>query len=108
ARRLVSSRPAAGTWSPVRPSPELAKITFVGRVRGRALPPEGPNGVPAVRAARGPRGQGAHSRIRRRARRRAPPALRAPPGLGTTRRDSGDARILPRGRARSRSLVAHP
>src|SRR3989454_837428 len=106
--RMVSIRTSAGIGPWVRPSPERSKITFVVRVRGRDLPPEGPNGVPAVRAARGPRGQGAHSRIRRRARRRAPPALRAPPGLGTTRRDSGDARILPRGRAGSRSLVAHP
>src|SRR2546425_2372528 len=45
--RMVSIRtsPGIGPW--VRPSPEQSKVTFVVRVRGKGLPPEGPNGVPA-------------------------------------------------------------
>src|SRR3989449_2469815 len=45
--RMVSIRtsPGIGPWA--RPSPEPSKITFAVRARGRGLPPEGPNGVPA-------------------------------------------------------------
>src|SRR5881296_897915 len=45
--RMVSIRtsPGIGPWA--RPSSERSKITFAVRGRGRGLPPEGPNGVPA-------------------------------------------------------------
>src|SRR2546430_561694 len=45
--RTVSIRTSLGIGPWARPSPEPSKITFAVRARGRGLPPEGPNGVPA-------------------------------------------------------------
>src|SRR3989454_2559586 len=41
----IRTSPGIGPWA--RPSSERSKITFAVRGRGRGLPPEGPNGVPA-------------------------------------------------------------
>src|SRR2546425_1695956 len=45
--RMVSIRTSPGIAPWARPSSERSKITFAVRGRGRGLPPEGPNGVPA-------------------------------------------------------------
>src|SRR5438552_11717336 len=70
--------------------------------------PQGPNGVPAVVAGRGPRRPHPHSRIRPGPCGRPRPPLWVPAILRPPRGHPGDARVLPRHCSGPRLTLARP